>query len=59
MTCLECGHEAGVREDPRTPPLELGDEVLCEGCYVMALEECLEVAQGEVDHYSQLLEEAS
>jgi len=54
--CYECGYEQPTHEDPRTPPLELGDEVLCDDCYCMSLEECIEEAEGQVEHYRRLLE---
>lgn len=37
--CQECHDAPAAHEDPRTPPLDEGNEVLCTPCYALALEE--------------------
>lgn len=47
--CQEC--EDGVAEfrDPRHPPLDTGDQVLCDPCFQAAVEQRIEELQDEID----------
>ncbi len=55
--CIECGYEKPTFEDPRTPPMELGDEVLCRDCYIMSINDCLEEVQCSCESYRNILAE--
>lgn len=54
--CIECGYEKPTYEDPRTPPLEFGNEVLCEECYGAAVYDCFEEVECRCEHYREILD---
>lgn len=48
MTCVECEESAAVMEDPRDPPVELGD-CLCRDCGEAALNDRIDELETELD----------
>lgn len=47
--CFDCDDEYAGFEDPRSPPLEVGDEVLCYSCFSNAADEVIEGLNAEID----------
>lgn len=54
--CAECCYVKPKYEDPRRPPLEFGNEVLCEDCYVAAIYDLKEDCECQCEEYNQILQ---
>lgn len=48
MKCQECGGGKAHHPDPRTPPLDEGDEVLCTNCHDAAVDLMIEELETEI-----------
>lgn len=46
--CQECEEVEAAHPDPRDPPHDTGDKVLCEGCYHTYMEDCIADAEEEL-----------
>jgi hypothetical protein len=55
--CADCGYGTPNYEDPRTPPLEFGNEVLCEDCYAAAIYDLKEQVECDCERYTKILDE--
>lgn len=55
--CYECGYEKPTFEDPRTPPLEFGNKVLCKDCYAAAIYDLKEEVDCQCERYIKILNE--
>lgn len=47
--CADCEIEAGGFEDPRDPPIQVGDAVLCRECAIFATGDRIEELESEVE----------
>jgi hypothetical protein len=43
--CQECDEQVAAHPDPRDPPLDTGNTVLCADCHDAAVEDCIVDAQ--------------
>ena len=46
--CAECEKTPAGHRDPRTPPLEVGNKVLCYACFFVAASERIETLRDEI-----------
>lgn len=46
--CQDCDEAKATHEDPRSPPLDIGDEVLCYECFYNTAEQVIEEASDEI-----------
>jgi len=54
--CLECESHMAKYEDPRKPPLDTGDGVLCAFCYAESLQELIRGYCEDIEDCSSRLE---
>ena len=52
--CHECAEARAEYEDPRQPPLETGDEILCYQCFYNEAEQKIEELTDEINRLREL-----